>query len=147
MAGLERNDENRANSRQRETAPEENQQSPWMHLRVVYSVPHQRPPTRCRTETREREGPVKVKKVAVACPVLGLVPAGSWVGRPQVFGLVGLARYPLVGQDPGTDIPALLPVRPPVTQVPAVTATPLVRAPVPLPTLSQWGPALRQLPG
>ena len=33
---------------------------------------------------------VEVKKESAACPVLGLVPAGAWVSRPPVFGLVAL---------------------------------------------------------
>ena len=32
----------------------------------------------------------KLKSTTAACPVLGLVPAGAWVGRPPVLGLVAL---------------------------------------------------------
>ena len=39
----------------------------------------------------EHVGADSVKKITAACPVLGLEPAGLWVSRPPVLGLVALA--------------------------------------------------------
>ena len=42
----------------------------------------------------QTEEPLKVKKYTSACPVLGLVPAVSWDGRPSVLGLVARRVVP-----------------------------------------------------
>ena len=56
----------------------------------------QRRTTNCLNDLRQvtleggaqTEEPLNVKKYSGACPVLGLVPAVSWDGRPPVLGLV-----------------------------------------------------------
>ena len=89
-------------------------------------------------------------------PVPGLLPAGAWVGRPPVWGLVALAACESYT---GPNIPTMPLVRPPVTRAQhshnaAGTSTcdlgPSIHrdaagAPVRA-TLCQWVPALAPAP-